>query len=120
MKIKRSITKPIREFIDMEHRWDGDDKGLIWCWESGRLMAQEKPDFGARAKNGELMVLTWKGGVQPKYKQKRKNGTLNYLAQWQGLSGQNLDIDTEEVVSLVCSATDVEVFFTKEIPTDEE
>jgi len=111
MRIKRSITEKIRDFVDMDHRWRGQDKGLIWCWECGRQLSEEDPDLAARAKNGELVVLAWKGGVPADFKGKRKEGTFNYLAEWQGLAGQDLDIDLTAPIPLVCSLTGVEVTF---------
>lgn len=105
MKIQRSIGKPIRDFIDMDHRWQSSDEGLIWCWESGREMAQKNPKLAERARAGELMSLVWKGGVAPNLKMKKKEGTYKYLAQWQGLAGKDLDLDTDIPITLVCSAT---------------
>lgn len=114
MQIKRSITAKIRDFVDMDHRWRSSDKGLIWCWERGRQMSEEDPELASRARNGELMVLGWKGGVPFGFKGKRKEGTLNYLAQWQGLAGKDLDIDTNVSTALVCSLTGVEVVFSED------
>jgi len=59
------------------------------------------------------MVLGWKGGVPPKFKGKMKEGTFYYLAQWQGLAGKDLDIDTEISTTLVCSVTRVKVVFSE-------
>ena len=114
MKINRSINTAIRDFVDMDHRWRDSDKGLIWCWERGRIMSRENPGLSERVKNGELVPLNWKGGVPPGFKGKKKPGTLNYLAQWQGLAGKDLDIDTEASITLVCSLTSVEVTFSKD------
>jgi hypothetical protein len=98
----------------MDHRWHGSDIGLIWCWESGRMRATDSSDLAARAKSGELIELLWKGGVKPGLKLKKKLGTFQYLAYWQGLSGNDLDIDTDATPTLVCSASGVEVTFCKE------
>ncbi len=114
MKIQRSIKKPIREFVDMDHRWHSDDQGLIWCWENGRLLANEKPELAEKARKGELVTLPWRGGVAGMMIQKEKVGTFKYLAQWQGLAGKDLDIDTSEPQSIICSATGVKVIFTSE------
>jgi hypothetical protein len=114
MKIYRSIDEPIRDFVDMEHRWRVSDKGLIWCWERGRQISQESPDLAFQAKNGELMILVWRGGVHLGFKGKKKKGTLSYLAQWQGLAGKDLYIDTEASVTIICSKTGVEVTFSKD------
>jgi hypothetical protein len=114
MQIKRSITAEIRDFVDMDHRWRSEDKGIIWCWERGRQMSKEDPELAEKARNGELMVLGWKGGVPSEFKSKKKEGTLNYLAQWQGLSGKDLNINTDVPTTLVCTATGVEVIFSKD------
>lgn len=98
----------------MNHRWRNSDKGLIWCWERGRQMSKEEPELASRARNGELMVLGWKGGVPLGFKSKKKNGSLNYLAEWQGLAGKDLDIDTDVPTTLICSLTGVEVVFSED------
>ena len=111
MHLVRSIQQPIREFVDMDHRWRGPDRGLIWCWERGRQMADEDPELAERARKGVLMPLGWKGGVDKPVKGNKKRGHLFYLAQWQGLVGEDLDIDTDGDTRLVCSATGVEVTY---------
>lgn len=114
MKFRRSITSPIREFIDMDHRWRDKDDGIIWCWESGREMAKINPLLAERAKSGELMILTWRGGVSPNVKMKKKEGTYKYLAQWQGLAGKDLDLDIDIPVTLTCTVTGVNITFSKD------
>ena len=94
--LRRSIHEPIRENLNRSELWDGEDGGLIWCWELGRQKRLQDPDLAARAEKGELVVLAWKGGVQKKGKVDKKAGTLYYLATWQGLRGENLDIALEE------------------------
>jgi hypothetical protein len=56
--------------------------------------------------------LPWKGGVEKALKKKQKYGTLNYLAMWQGLRGEDLNIDTAEEISITCTATGMAVVFT--------
>ena len=117
MHLERSIQQPIREFVDMDHRWRGPDAGLIWCWERGRQKAAEDPVLAVMARKGVLMPLGFKGGVD-KDKipiEKKKNGHLFYLAQWQGLAGKGLDIDTDCDTCLICSATGVEVTYSREL-----
>jgi hypothetical protein len=111
MKLYRSINEDTREFQGMDHRWSGEDRGLIWCWERGRQMAESDPELSVRAKSGELMVLGWRGGVDAGLKMEKKIGTLQYLAQWQGLANNDLEIETDEAVSKVCSLADIEVTF---------
>jgi hypothetical protein len=112
MKIQRSIAKPVRQNADWDERWAGEDRGLIGCWERGREKASEDPALAARAREGHLVVLPWKGGVEKAIKKKQKFGTLYYLAMWQGLRGENLDIDVDEEPVRTCTATGMTVVFT--------
>ena len=111
MHLKRSIKHPIREFVDMDHRWRGPDAGLIWCWELGKQRADKEPELAERVREGALVPLGWKGGVANGTKSKKKKGSLFYLAEWQGLAGKDLDIDAEGDTRLVCLATGVEVTY---------
>lgn len=65
-----------------------------------------------------MPVLAWKGGVDKKIKGK-KYGSLFYLATWQGLRGEDLNINQHEEVSLICSKTMVKVTFTPNLLTYE-
>jgi hypothetical protein len=65
-----------------------------------------------RAKNGELPVLGWKGGVDKIIIKKQKYGTLNYLALWQGLRGDDLYINVSEERELICTRTGMKVVYT--------
>jgi DNA polymerase III epsilon subunit-like protein len=110
--ICRSINEPIRDISDFDERWRGPDNGLITCWEVGRRKSLESPELADRAKNGELPVLGWKGGVEKEIQKKEKYGSLNYLAQWQGLRGEDLNIDPAVEVEIVCSKTGMKVIYT--------
>jgi hypothetical protein len=114
MKIYCSISEPIRENLKWEERWRDIDQGLIACWERGREKSAEDPALAAQARDGQLIVLPWKGGVERAIKTKRKFGTLSYLAMWQGLRGEDLDLDLAEEVELTCAATGVTVVFTND------
>ena len=114
MKIQRSITVPIRENAKWEERWSDIDNGLIACWERGREKRKEDPLLAGQARQGQLIVLPWKGGVVKAIKKKQKYGTLFYLAMWQGLRGEDLNIDGAEEVSLTCTATRMTVTFTSD------
>ncbi len=107
--IYRSIREPIREHLTFAERWRGPDKGLITCWEVGRKLSESEPGLAERAKKGELPVLGWKGGVTKKIA--NKIGTFQYLAQWQGLRGEDLDIDLSKECILICSKTETKVNF---------
>src|SRR5689334_13949868 len=91
-RLCRSIIEPIREGMSCREKWNGPDRGLIWCWERGRQERVQKPDLAARADAGELVPLDWKGGVRKKLQVEKQPGTLNYLATWQGLRGEDLDL----------------------------
>jgi hypothetical protein len=112
MKVHRSVTEPIRETGNWSARWEGTDQGLITCWERGREKANEAPDLAALAREGQLVELPWKGGVQKAIKKKEKYGTLFYLAMWQGLRNEDLNIDMDVETSLVCTATKMTVTYT--------
>ncbi len=73
------------------------------------------PDLARRTEKGELPVLGWKGGVDKKIKKGEKYGTLFYLAQWQGIRGDDLDIDLSDEPERVCSRTGVKVIFTNDL-----
>ena len=111
-RIYRSYSKPLRRDLSWDERWEGSDKGLITCWEVGRKLSEKEPELVERAKNGELPVLGWKGGVEKTLKNKQKYGTLFYLAQWQGLRGLDLDIDLSKEYTRTCRRTSVTVTFT--------
>jgi len=111
-RIYRSIREPVREDLSFEERWRGSDKGLIMCWEVGRKKGIDDPELAERAQNGELPILDWKGGVGKKILKTEKYGTLNYLAEWQGLKREDLDIDMSHEIEIVCSKTGMKVVFT--------
>jgi hypothetical protein len=113
--IYRSSQEPEREGLTWEELWRGPDKGLVKCWEVGREQSQRDPGLAKCARNGELPVLYWKGGVAKKTKMKEKYGTLNYLAQLQGLRGEDLDIDLAEERELICTRTGIRVIFTADV-----
>ena len=103
--IFRSVNEPIRENLTWNEKWKQEDDGLFKCWELGRILGVEDPETAKNAINGQLIPLVWHGGTEKMLKQKIKNGTLNYLAMWQGLRGENLQIDLDQEVILVCSKT---------------
>lgn len=114
-RIYRFYKEPKREGLSWEELWSGEDRGLITCWEVGREIREKDPDLAERAENGELPILGWKGGVERKIKKSVKYGTLRYLAQWQGLRGEDLDIDLSQELELICSKTGMKVIFTGDV-----
>ena len=113
-RIYRSIQEPIRKDPTAEEKWRGKDKGLILCWEEGRELAKTQPKLAKRALRGELPMLSWKGGVKRNPKKKKKTGSFCYLAQWQGLRGDDLDIVLSDKQTIKCSRTGVKVSYTLE------
>ena len=114
-RIKRSFKEPTREGLSWDKRWKGGDKGLITCWEVGREIRRKESDLAKRTEKGELPVLGWKGGVDKTIKKAEKYGTLFHLAQWQGIRGDDLDIDLSDEPEHVCSRTGVKVIFTNDL-----
>lgn len=119
-RLYRPIDAPIRAGLSWDETWRGLDDGLIYCWERGRQERLERPDDSARAERGELVGLDWKGGVKKKLKVEKMPGTLRYLATWQGLRGEDLDIDLEYEREIVCSSTGQVVVFSARLPENEE
>ena len=117
-RVYRSYREPIRKGLTWDERWKGDDRGLISCWELGRELREKEPALAKSAENGELPAshfLVWKGGVEKKIMKSEKYGTLNYLAQWQGLRGEDLNIDLSEELELICSKTGMKVIYTGDV-----
>lgn len=114
MTVHRKITDPLRSNLTWEERWAQADKGLIDCWETGRAKAMQDPELAQKAQAGELPVLGWKGGVTKALKKNTKFGALKYLAQWQGLRGEDLDIDPSQEYVFTCSKTGMCVTFTQD------
>jgi len=120
MKVTRSINEPIREGLSWHERWDREDNGLIACWENGRELSEKDPEKAAQAKQGELIRMGWTGGVSEKLAQKVFHGTLFYLAKWQGLRGDDLDIDVDGDTVLVCSKSGQIVKYNSELLVETE
>ena len=110
--IQRQIEEHLRTGLSQSETWEGADKGLIKCWEVGRTRAEKNPELAAQCLRGELPTLGWKGGVSRALVKLEKFGTLKYLAQWQGLRGENLDIELTREKTLTCTKTGMIVTFT--------
>ncbi|UVM03517.1 hypothetical protein [Pseudomonas laurylsulfatiphila] len=111
-RIHRSIDTPLRTGLNREELWEADDTGLIKYWEVGRQRAARFPELARQCLAGELPVLGWKGGVSRSLKKLEKYGSLKYLAQWQGLRGEDLDVDLAQERALRCARTAMVVTFT--------
>ncbi|WP_235810430.1 hypothetical protein [Pseudomonas syringae pv. coryli] len=111
-RIFRENDTPLRVGLTHAQIWDAEDEGIIQCWENGRELAITSPDLAKRCLENELPILSWKGGVSSNMKLRKKPGSFKYLAQWQGLRGEDLDIDRTKKYQLVCSLTKIVVTFT--------
>jgi hypothetical protein len=118
-RLYRSIDEPIRDGLNWAELWMGPDRGLIYCWEHGRQERPGKPELAARADAGELVPLDWKGGVREKSKMEKKLGTFNYLATWQGLRGEDLDLPLSGERAIECTRTGQVVVFSARVPDEE-
>jgi hypothetical protein len=114
-RVFKLVSESIRSNPSYEDRWHGADKGLIICWEVGREKRESDLSLVAKVERNELPVLGWKGGVVKALKNTEKFGSLNYLAQWQGIRGEDLDIDLAKEISLKCSKTGMIVTYTPHV-----
>ena len=113
--IQRSHAKPARSNLSWHETWEGPDSGLIKKWEIGRKLAVQNPDLASRTLAGELPPLNWKGGSDRTLVKREKFGSLRYLAQWQGLRGEDLSINLDAEVTIKCVKTHMIVTFTPDI-----
>lgn len=111
-QIFREISEPIRAGLSQNEYWRDNDEGLIKCWEVGRTLRDKKSELKQQCEAGELPTLGWKGGVSSTDKKINKFGSLNYLAQWQGIRGEDLSIDRSTETTIICSKTGSTVTFT--------
>ena len=114
MRIFRSCSEPVRGGLTWEERWGTIELGIISAWECGMEKRREFPDLASAAMDGELVPLPWKGGVDKAIKGE-KVGVFWYLAMWQGLRGDDLDLDPDNECTKTCTATKVTVVFTREL-----
>jgi len=114
MKIHRAIAEPIRANLTWEECWKRADQGMIVSWERGREKSIEDPELASQARTGQLVMLPWKGGFEKAIKKKEKYGSLHYLAMWQGLRGEDLNIDIEKETRVTCAVTKMTAIFTNE------
>ena len=97
-----------------ESRWEGPDIGLTCSWLRGIEKARNEPALRDAALRGELPVLAWKGGGAA-IKAGKRLGSLHYLATWQGLRGEDLNIDSEVGAVLTCTLTGIVATFTDDV-----
>lgn len=116
MIVNRSISTPVRDVdsLDFSERFGTEEQGLITSWEMGRRLAVRSPELADAALRGELPDLPWKGGVTQPLKKPFKYGALNYLAEYQGLRSEDLYINTDHEISIVCAKHGLKVIFTND------
>lgn len=112
MLVTASALNPPPIDSNFDTRINGPDKGLINAWLAGLNARANNPLLVAAAQADELPPFVFKGGVAKAIKAKNKIGALHYVAAWLGLRGEDLCLDTEEEITLVCSKTQVPVTFT--------
>lgn len=115
MRVHHLITEPIRQNLTWNEKWEGTDRGLIACWERGRAKSLEDATLAQQARKGQLIILPWKGGFKKAIKKNQKYGSFYYLAMWQGLRGDDLNIDTGNESTLTCSVTGMIAVFTNDM-----
>lgn len=113
--LHRSLSTPDRKHLTRERIWEDSDRGLINCWEIGRKLGSKDAQLMKHCKSGALPVLNWKGGVSRAINKKQKFGSLRYLAQWQGIRGEDLSISLDSETILTCTATGMIVTFTPDL-----
>ena len=115
MLIQRSANSlPDFTGASWEGLWQGEDEGLIVCWLRGIEKARQQPDLADAAKLGEFPALAWKGGGEA-IKAGKRLGALHYLATWQGLRGEDLNIDIKAGATMTCTRTGMVVTFTGDL-----
>lgn len=116
MRVRESFANPPPFEADFYARTQGPDRGMISAWQAGIRKRREDPAAARLAEAGELPVLPFKGGVARAIKAKKpKIGALAYLAMWQGLRGEDLDIDLHSEPMRTCTRHDVTVVFTADV-----
>lgn len=125
MRHHHPIAAPPQQGITYYERWGDLASSLLCCWLRGIEKSQEDPALAAQCRSGELPVLAWKGGLEKQLKSKQvKVGSLQYLATWQGLRGDDMDIDDTAEHRITCSRTGATFQYTSDVAkllqTDEE
>ena len=114
MIVSKSISEPIPRTTSWEESWGNLPSGLVTAWNTGREKMVKSPELAEAARNGQLVPLVWKGGVEKKIIKTTKYGSLYYLAMWQGIRGEDLNIDLDSEPSVTCSITGMTVIFTSD------
>lgn len=115
MEITRAISALPSGNQTWAARWEGKDGVLTVCWDRRREKAGEVPELAALASAGVLVALSWKGGIGRATKFGHKFGSFYYLAMWQGLRGDPLDVSLDEEVTIACTKTGMTVTCTPHV-----
>jgi len=124
IKIYRSINEPIRENRSYEERNSSVKASLESAWEAGRKNRESFTKLIPFLKQGGLPKLSFKGGHNmPPYKNDEppkyqfKHGHYNYLAQRQGILGEDLNIEVfeDEEQEMICKISTKKTIFTFDI-----
>ena len=100
----------------------GMGNALEICHTTGKEMRDSDPELAVRVERGELPVLNWPGGFDAEASPPRQFGSFFYLAQWQGLRGEqwhgitgnNKNMSTTHPVGIKCAVTGMATIFTKD------
>jgi hypothetical protein len=115
-RVAMLVNARVGEHLDRDQewatRWQGPDKGLITAWLAGQDYAKQHPQLAANARAGELPVLPFRGGVEKAIKVRSKIGHILYVAMWQGLRGDALQLDADAQIEMTCARHGVTVLFT--------
>jgi len=109
--VSRSICAELRPGLSYAERWGTPEASVITAWEQGRVLAIERPALAKAALAGQLPMLPFKGGLSEPLKH-TKYGCMEYLAMWQGLRGEDLEIDLGRDAAITCAAHGSTVTFT--------
>lgn len=109
---KSTSDKSRFDNLTWKKRWQGEDNGLIACWEQGRKIAITNETLVTKVKNNELPVLPWKGGYENPIEKTRWHVPFYYYAMWLGLKGEDLKINLDDNIKVTCSRTKMTSIFT--------
>lgn len=115
--LQRYKSENLKTSDNYAERWQGPDGGLICAWLAGLQKASVDSQLARKALDGELPVTPFKGGVEKAIKTKTKVGAFHYVAYWQGLRSEDLNIDPQLALQKTCSRTGVLVSFTSDTQT---
>ena len=114
-KVAHAAGQALPALTTWAERWEAPDRGLLVSWARGVEKSKETPTLSEAALRGELPPLAWKGGGDKAIKAGKRIGSLYYLAMWQELRGDPLDIETDSPLTLTCGRFQTQVTFTQDV-----